>query len=341
MPDSRQGPRQGWPARIGVVVLSGLLALGLGSAGMAVAQPSGTNPIAAELVQAFDNVFGGEHPGFAAVHSRGIVLEGRFLPAASAATLTRASHLTGGLVPVVVRFSNFPGNPAIADGAGDASPRGMAIRFKLPDNVDTDIVAHSYNGFPAATPQAFLAFLRAVPDSATLKALAAGDPVVRAFLDAPKPTPASYATEAYFGVNAFRFANAAGEQRVGRYRLVPLAGERHLDRAEAAAQLPDFLFQEMSHRLALAPVKFRLEVQLAIDGDQTSDGSRPWPDDRPTVELGTLELSSLSPAAARDGRDPQFIPTSLVGGILPSDDPMLLARTQAYRRSALRRRAGQ
>jgi catalase len=36
-------------------------------------------------------------------------------------------------VPVVVRFSDFAGVPSIPDTDPRASPRGMAIKFKLPD----------------------------------------------------------------------------------------------------------------------------------------------------------------------------------------------------------------
>ncbi|MDJ0389987.1 catalase [Roseomonas sp. E05] len=183
-------------------------------------------------------------------------------------------------MPVLVRFSNFAAVPGLPDGDPAASPRGMAIKFLLPDEVETDIVAHSYDGFPAATPEAFLAFLRALPDPAALQALAAVSPAVRIFLDDPKPAPASYATEAYFGVNAFRFSNAAGEARLGRYRILPLAGLRHLNAEQAAARPAHYLATELRDRLIRSDAAFRLQVQLAGPGDPTDDGTRPWPQDR-------------------------------------------------------------
>src|SRR4051794_12734735 len=102
-------PRGGGPLSIGCIALVGLLAvIDISLPSIAGAQPSDTSSTPARLVAAFDNMFGGQHPGLRAVHSRGIVLEGRFFPAPSAANLSRATHMTGGAVPIVVRFSNFP-----------------------------------------------------------------------------------------------------------------------------------------------------------------------------------------------------------------------------------------
>jgi catalase len=49
-------------------------------------------------------------------------------------------------------------------------------------------------------------------------------------VQAPKPSPASFAKEAYFGVTAFRFFN----QRNRRYRFVPQAGIEHHNDVTAA-----------------------------------------------------------------------------------------------------------
>ena len=328
------GARAAWARR-------GILGAVLGSAamaGMARAQP-GRSGLPAGIVDAFDSLFEGPHRAARAVHAKGLLCTGRFQPHPEAPRLSRAPHLAGGAVPVLVRFSNFAAMPGLPDGDPAASPRGMAIKFLLPEEGETDIVAHSYDGFPAATPEAFLAFLRAVPNSAALQALAAESPAVRAFLEDPKPAPASYATEAYFGVNAFRFSNAAGEARFGRYRILPQAGLRHLSPGQAAARPADYLAAELRERLALGEAAFRLMVQLAAPGDDTRDGSRPWPAERPLAELGTLSLQALAAPQDAARRDLRFIPTSLVAGIAPSGDPMLLARTQAYLISAERRAA--
>jgi hypothetical protein len=61
-------------------------------------------------------------------------------------------------------------------------------------------------------------------------------------ITAPKPTPVSFATEPYFGVNAF-------------------------------------LIDELGDRLLKGPAKFRLVAQLAAEGDPVNDATAVWPDD--------------------------------------------------------------
>jgi catalase len=50
----------------------------------------------------------------------------------------------------------------LPDTDGNASPHGMAIRFQLPGDVNTDIGSIAANGFPVATSEQFLKLLRAV-----------------------------------------------------------------------------------------------------------------------------------------------------------------------------------
>ena len=112
------------------------------------------------ILKQFDTIFG-LHPGFRPAHAKGILLGGTFTPAASAANLTRAQHITRPSTPVVARFSDTSGIPLIPDTDPNASPRGLAIRFQLAEHVHTDIVSHSTDGFPTHTGDEFLEFLRA------------------------------------------------------------------------------------------------------------------------------------------------------------------------------------
>jgi len=131
----------------------------------------------------------------------------------------------------------------------------MAVRFHLAEHVHTDIVAHSHNGFPVRTGEEFLAFLRAVADSGPdaahpqpIAAFLAAHPAAKAFVETPKPIPASFARQVYFAVTAFKFTNAGGVSRFGRFRLLPEAGPAYLTPEEAAAKPTDFLAAEMSGR---------------------------------------------------------------------------------------------
>src|SRR5690242_15302044 len=171
-----------------------------------------------QIVDAFQNLFG-KHPGKRANHAKGVVAEGTFKASADATGLTSAAHLQPGVtVPVVVRFSDATGIPNIPDGDANANPHGLAVKFHLPDGNDTDIVINSLHFFPVATPAEFRDFLLAVaaskPDSPKPtkieEFLKAHPAAVRA--GATVATPVSFATEEYFGINAFQFTNKAGEK---------------------------------------------------------------------------------------------------------------------------------
>ncbi|MEO7145386.1 MAG: catalase family peroxidase [Bryobacteraceae bacterium] len=296
-----------------------------------------------QLVDTLQAIFG-KHPGFRPAHAKGIVCEGMFNASAAAGAISRAPHLAGGAVPVTVRFSNGSGVPTLPDGDPNSSPRGMALRFHLPNGVATDIVAHSVNGFPAATPGEFLEFLRALAASgpevtkpAPIDVFLANHPRARAFAQAPKPAPASFATESYFGVNAFRFVNRDANARYGRYQIRPIAGEQHLSADAAAVRPANFLFDELAQRFTSGPVRFRLSVQLAEDGDPVSDPSQPWPDSRAQVELGSIAITGAVTDSDAAQRSLLFDPLHLVDGIEPSDDPVLRARPEIYGISFSRR----
>ena len=136
-------------------------------------------------------------------------------------------------VPITVRFSDFAGVPTVSDGDPLASPRGMAIKFHLPGGIDTDIVAQSYDGFPVRTAEEFLVFVRAlaasgpgVPNPKPIANFLASHPQAKRFAEAPKPAPASFATESYYAVNAFRFTNREGAGRDGPLPDSPGGGRR-------------------------------------------------------------------------------------------------------------------
>ena len=172
------------------------------------------------------------------------MLTGTFTPSPEAASLTRAAHMNSASTPVTVRFSNSTGVPLIPDNDPNANPRGCAIRFHLAEHVHTDIVSHSTDGFPARTGQEFLEFLHAIAASSDpsqphpwpVEVYVGSHPAALAFVQAPKPAPSSFARETYFGVTAMHFTNKDGASRYGRYRIVPEAGNDHLDDATVAAR---------------------------------------------------------------------------------------------------------
>src|SRR5450631_1373506 len=290
-------------------------------------------PLPVALVDAFNVLSKGPHKGFRANHAKGIMVEGMFTPSPAAASFSKAPHFAKA-VPVLVRFSDPTGVPTLPDADPNASPHGIAIRFTLPDGAATDIVSISANGFPVATPEDFLAFLRAAaqsgPDAAKptpIEKFLATHPAAVKYVSTPRPPPVSFATLAFYGVNAFKFTNAQGVSRYARYQIIPVAGEHALPAAEAA---PNYLMDELPQRIAKGPVNFRLLAQVAGEGDSLDDPTSTWPPDRKLVSLGTLTLTKTVKDQATAQKLIMFSPLNLAAGIEPSADPVLLARPAAY-----------
>ena len=305
-------------------------------------------PVTEALVDTLTKLAGGPHAGYRANHAKGIVVTGQFTPAKTAASISKAAHLQDQTVPVTVRFSDGTGVPNIPDADPNSFPKGMAIRFHLDSNVSTDIVVISVNGFPAATPEDFLGLLNAiaasgpdVPKPAPIDQFLESHPAALKFVTTPKLPPVSFATQPFYGVNAFKFTNAKGETVYGRYRIEPVAGAHFLSAEEVAQTAPDYLMTELPARLQQGAVEFRISIQVANADDVVNDATVVWPDDRKTVDLGTVSLTAMHADGAAYEKKTMFNPLLLVDGIAPTDDPILLARPGAYAVSFGRRISGQ
>ena len=301
-----------------------------------------------DVIQVFDNFNGGFHPGFRPVHAKGALLSGTFTPAPQARSLTTAPHLQTASTPVVVRLSDFAGVPSIPDNDPQgASPRGCAIRFQLGEHRHTDIVAHSAEGFPVRTAAEFVEFLGALtasgpdaPKPSPIEVFLGSHPPALAYVQLPKPIPASFASESFFAVSAFKFTNRNGVAQFGRYRILPVARSPYPDPATVAAKGPDFLFEELTNRLQKEPVKFRITVRLASPDDVVDDATVQWPEDRPEIEFGAITLTAEIPQSDIEAHRIIFDPIPRVEGIEPSADPLFESRADVYLATGRRRREG-
>jgi catalase len=301
--------------------------------------------LANNLLEVFDKIFG-LHPGFRPAHAKGVMLTGTFTPGADAASLSNAPHLTSPSTPVTVRFSNSTGLPALPDNSPDANPRGMAVRFNLGEHKHTDLVMHSVDNFPTPSGDIFLEFLQSVaasgPDVASPKPVelfVGSHPTVLKFIQTPKPQPVSFAKENYFAVSAFRFTNAEGKTSFGRYRVLADGGTEYLGEEAIQKLAPDHHAAELAERLQKGPVRFKIVVQVANEGDPTDDPTKRWPEDRRLLELGTLELTTLVDDNAATQKHIIFDPIPRIEGIEASTDPLFELRAAIYLISGRRRRA--
>ena len=287
---------------------------------------------------------GGEHPGFRRNHAKGVCVAGYFDSNGAAAEFSTAEVLAAGRTPVVGRFAIPGGNPYAPDSS--APIRSMALRFTQSNGEQWRAGMNDMPVFPVSTPQAFYEQLKATgpdpvtgkPDPARVKAFFASHPETSAFLQwvkTAKPS-ASFATEAYWSLNAFYLVDASGTRHPVRWQMVPEASDAG---GAVAPKESDYLDNDLRTRLAQGPLRWHLVFTLAEPGDPVNNATLTWPAGRRTVDAGTLVLDATQSQDDGPCRDVNYDPLVLPSGIQASDDPLLPARSAAYATSYLRRTA--
>jgi catalase len=159
------------------------------------------------------------------------------------------------------------------------------------------------------------------------------------FLQDPKPSPVSFATQHYFGVNAFKFIKD-GKVTFLRYRIVPVAGEQYVSDEELASKSANYLFDETPKRLESGPIEFKLLAQIAEEGDVTDNAQEIWPEERKIVELGRVKIEKTlsNEESLKEQKHIIFDPIPRVEGVDVSDDPLLDVRASVYLISGKQRR---
>ncbi|UPY38620.1 catalase family peroxidase [Sediminicoccus sp. KRV36] len=315
-----------------------------GFAAMLGGMPAQAEPTPEEIINGFEGVLGPVRTHRPS-HPKGLCAAGHFTATAEGTRLSVAPVFNGQRVTTIIRFGVAGANPQADDRA--RSTRGLGIRFETAAGDVWDMANISAPIFGAPTPQSFLENLRVrAPDPAAgrpnaerIAAFVAANPAVTlqgAWLAATLP-PASWATTPYFGVNTFRFRGQDGQVRHARWVFEPRAGVARLT-AEQMQSLPrDFLADEIRQRIAQGPVEFDMVLQFPAAGDDLTNPTIAWPEDRPRAVVGRLTVTS---AAAGPGGpcDPiSFMTLDQEPGISLSDDPTLQARAAAYAVSLSRR----
>lgn len=277
------------------------------------------------------------------------MLDGTFAPSAAASSFSKAPHFNSESTKVIARFSVGGGHPHRADYHADANPKGIALRFLIDDDTHTEIILHSFNGFPVRTGEDFFTFLNLFRLSSPphsdpaaglkLKQFLGTHPSALGFVTAPKPQPHSYGTLKYYGVNTHVLTNAEGKTTNIRYRFVPKDGEHLYTQAEAEAKAPDYLNDELKERLPSRPVVLTLEAQVALDDDVLDDATINYKSTN-FVALGDLTLNAISEENVAKQKDIIFSPVPKgVEGVGPSADPLIQIRYGVYNESGRQRRS--
>ena len=288
----------------------------------------------------------GTFAGYRRNHAKGVCVSGYFDSDGAAQTYSVAQAFARGRTPVVGRFAIPGGNPYAPDSS--VPIRSMALRFALANGQQWRTGMNSMPVFAVGTPEAIYAQLQASrpvpatgkPDPVKVAAFNAAHPETapfRAWAKTAKPS-ASYATESYWSLNAFVFTAANGARQAVRWRMVPEAkatpgAADEMDKAGDG----NYLATDLTRRLAQGPQRWHLQITLANPGDPTNDASKAWPDDRPSINAGTLVLNRTEPQDSGECRDINYDPLVLPDGIAGSDDPLLATRSAVYANSYLRR----
>lgn len=278
---------------------------------------------------------GGPALGHRRNHAKGICFTGTFEANGAGTALSHAQVFVSGQYPVVGRFNLATADPNAADAM--VRVRGLGIQITTPDGQQWRSAMIDAPIFPVSTPQDFyeLQMASRSKDPDAMKKFIAAHPGFVSFVSWAKSAPwtGSYAEERYNSLDSFLFVDGSGTKHPIRWSLVPAAQPTPISPEELAKRGPDFLEQEITQRVSAGPQSWSLVVTVANPGDPTADPNKAWPDDRRTVEVGTLRVQQIE--QERDGpcRDINYDPTVLPSGITTSDDPFPSARSAAYSRS--------
>ena len=321
--------------------------------------------LATELIEGIVRDFPAHQPGTRPVHAYGFVAQGRFRPNDIAARHSSAALFADqGGVDVTARFSNGTGNRGVPDGRRDV--RGMAVRFHGEPGKAWDMVCMTLPVFFVRTvaefrqlteaavppvPAKSRPWWRGVLDSLNLRTPPvdpdpgdAGVVALSAHLPGACPAlvagfnagiPESFATLRYHPVHAFELTGGDGGRCWVRFTWDPVAGVRNVAPGAGLS-----LGAELRTRCEKGPLQFVLRAQVADQGDDVSDPSRPWPETRRRLVLGHLTLDRFgadpAEASATDtGEELAFNPHVLPDGIRACpDDEIFQVRGDAYRTSA-------
>jgi catalase len=324
---------------IGVVILSVVGAFGYLGGWFT---PSDLTP--ARFINTFEQV-NGAHPGFRRNHAKGVCVSGSFESNGQGVSLSKAVVFKPGRMPVLGRFALAGGQPYAAD--SPHAVRSMAILFELPDGEQWRTGMNNIPVFVVNTPEGFYEQLVASrpdpgtgkPDPAQMKAFLGRHPETVRAVEVIKSHPVSsgFDNSTYNSLDAFRFVNAAGTSIAVRWSMVPVQPFEADSTTQGQQKDKNYLFDALIARIHRQPLEWHLMITLGQPGDPTNDATLAWPENREKLDVGTLTIDHIESEEDGRCRDINFDPLVLPSGILPSDDPLLSARSATYSQSFTRR----
>lgn len=286
-----------------------------------------------KMVEAFTPPTG-VPPGHRRNHAKGICFTGVFDANGNGAALSRATVFSRGQYPALGRFNLATPNPNAADAT--VRVHGMGLQISTPDGQTWRAAMIDPPFFAVSTPRAFYDLLvaSANSDPGAMETFTRANPEFAAFAAWAKTAPwtGSYAEDRFNSLNSFIFTDGSGVDHAVRWSLLPAAPPVPVSPDDLAQRGPDVLEQEIADRVRTGgPQRWTMVVSVANPGDPTADPSKAWPEDRRSVEVGTLIVQQIEGEPDGPCRDINFDPTVLPSGMRTSDDPFPAARSSAYR----------
>ena len=291
------------------------------------------------------------------VHARGATAFGTFVADGTVgdepvSTYTRAKLFQekGKETPVALRFSTVAGGRDSSEATRD--PRGFAVKFYTEDG-NWDLVGNNLGVFFIRDAIKFPDFIHSQkPDPVNFDRQVANrvfdfwsqSPEAMHMITlvlSPRGTPTSYRFMQGFGVNTYKWVNAAGETKLVKYHWLPKQGVKSWTQADAqVAQGRELGVHTKDLYEAIERGDFPswdLHVQLMDDHDHPEldfdplDDTKTWPEnDFPLRKVGTMTLNRAPEDFFAEGEQIAFGTGVLVDGLDFSDDKMLVGRTFSY-----------
>ncbi|CAB4914827.1 unannotated protein [freshwater metagenome] len=290
------------------------------------------------------------------VHARGATAFGEFEAYGTIGDepidrYTRAKVLQpGGRCEVAVRFSTVAGGRDSSEAARD--PRGFAVKMYTEDG-NWDLVGNNLGVFFLRDAVKFPDFIHSQkPDPVTFERqvpnrvfdFASQTPEslhMFSLVLSPRGLPASYRHQQGFGVNTYRWVNAAGETKLVKYHWIPEQGVRSWTQEDATKAQGDELgvhTKDLYDAIDRGDFPaWELRVQLMDDHDHPEldwdplDDTKVWPEnDFPVQAIGRMVLNRKPENFFLESEQIAFGTGVLVDGLEFSDDKMLVGRTFSY-----------
>ncbi|MCZ2820662.1 catalase [Modestobacter sp. VKM Ac-2977] len=291
------------------------------------------------------------------VHARGATAFGVFVADGTVgdepiSKYTRAKLFQekGKETEVALRFSTVAGGRDSSEAARD--PRGFAVKFYTEDG-NWDLVGNNLGVFFIRDAIKFPDFIHSQkPDPVTFERQVANRVFdfwsqspealhMMTLVLGPRGLPASYRTMQGFGVNTYKWVNAAGETKLVKYHWLPKQGVKSWTEADAAvAQGNELGVHTKDLYEAIERGEFPswdLHVQLMDDHDHPEldfdplDDTKVWPENEfPLRKVGTMTLNRTPQDFFTESEQIAFGTGVLVDGLDFSDDKMLVGRTFSY-----------